>query len=311
MDTSTPLPAGHAAIRSAPVRLLSHALVASLAAIVATGVPGDAAPDHGPAPDTHEPDLVADQVGGIAARLHAEGDTPIPGHVFLLLARAGSTASARLYDRTPYTHDGGAHDDTLESNQVAARAVEALTGSDVEVLELTSAPGGGASAGLTYAIAYLNAVSDGAFTGELRVAATGRLDEDGHVGSIDHIDLKTAAARLADADVLFTPVAPSSETIDAYADRLVGESVRPADGAVTLNDPRRVETFRRWGAGRPDGMDVVDARHLIDVAAYLCGSGSSYACLVTEQLDEQARQRHGDRQDEARAESERLRAAAR
>jgi hypothetical protein len=309
MDISTP-PAAHlAAIRSAPVRLLSHALVA-LVAIAATGLPGDAAPDQGPAHGPHEPDLVAEHVGGIAARLHADGDAPIPGHVFLLLARAGSTARARLYDRTPYTHDGGDHDDTRDSNRIAARVVEAATGSDVEILDLTSAPGGGASAGLAYAIAYLDAVSGGAFTGELRVAATGRLDRNGHVGSIDHIDLKTAAAHLADADVLFTPVAPSGGTLDAYADRLVGEMVRPADGAVTLNDPRRVDAFRQWGAGRPDGMDVVDARHLIDVAAYLCGSGSSYACQVVGQLDEQARQRLGDRQDEALAESERLRAAA-
>jgi hypothetical protein len=76
-----------------------------------------------------------------------------------------------------------------------------------------------------------------------------------------------------------------------------------------LNDARRLATFGRWGADRPDGIDVVDARHLIDVSAYLCGAGSGFACRVTESLDRLAQQRLDDLTEEASAELRRLRAS--
>jgi hypothetical protein len=344
MDTNTHPPARHATDGAAPARAFSHALLGCLVALAATGLPGEApsipdptrpavccradalaaayhsdrtppvvvtSPDGDRASRKSEPDLVADHVGGTAARLHTADGTPIVGNVFLLTASSGSTANARLYDATPYTHDYGAHPDTIASNLIAVQTVRTITDSDVDLLDLTAAPGGGSSGGVTRAIAYLNVISDGAFTGDLRVAATGRLEPEGHVGSIDHIDAKTAAAHLADADVLFTPSVPSAETRDAYGTRFVGELVRDPSTGVTLNDPRRLEIFHRWGASRPNGMDIVDVRHLIDVASYLCGTGSTFACHLTELLDRQAQQRFDQLQDDARSESERLRAVSR
>jgi hypothetical protein len=32
-------------------------------------------------------------------------------------------------------------------------------------------------------------------------------------------------------------------------------------------------------------MDIIYVRHIADVAAYLCGTGSTYACHITELLD--------------------------
>lgn len=280
-----------------------------LVAVAATSV-GVEAPDASPRAQEPEADVVADHRGGTAARLFDGDGSPIPGNVFLLLGPASATTPARVYDATPYEHASGRHPDTIASNLVAHRVVRTITGSDVGVVDMTSASGSGPSGGLTRAIAYLNIVSGGRFTGDLRVAATGQLTPDGHVGGIDNIDPKTVAARLADVDVLFTPTVPTGEVADAYGARLVGEVARDPKAGHSLNDPRRLALFSLWGAGRPVGMDIVDARHLIDVSSYLCGAGSEFACAVTTALDDQARRRHAQRTDAARPENERLRAVA-
>jgi hypothetical protein len=279
---------------------------------VAAGSAGSTgAVTHGPADgDQSEgrsvPDRVGDIMGGVAARLRTSDGEPLAGEIFLLLSASTATPEARVYEQTPYTHDGGAHPETVASNRIAARTVATITGSDVEILELTNPAGGGASAGIIYAIAYLDVISDGAFTGDLRVAATGRLEPNGFIGSIDHIDDKTVAAGLADADVLFTPTVPTADVLAAQGARLVGEIAREPNAGATLDDPLRLEQFRQWGADRPDGMDIVDARHLIDVAAYLCGTGSGFACHVEVLLDRQAQQRFDQLQAQADAEADRL-----
>lgn len=255
-----------------------------------------------------EPDIVADHRGGTAARLHDADGTPIAGDVFLLIGSANPTASARVYDATPYTHDGRSHPDTVRSNLLALTAVNAIADSDIGFIAMTSGSGGGPSGGLTRAIAYLNVLSDGEFTGDLRVAATGELSPEGHVGAIEHIDEKTAAAHLAGADVLFTPTVPTAEALEVFAARTVGESVRDPLTGDSLHDPRRVDLFRRWGTSRPPGMDVVDARHLIDVSSYLCGAGSAFACDITDRLVAGAQQRLDELTDEASTEVDRFRA---
>jgi len=338
MHTSTLRSACGTPIHATPFRSVTHLLLGCLVTLSATGLPGDAPNTAEPAPPPvccadevttdvsgrtrpagtaphgdgkdlqSEPDQVADDVGGLAARLHASDGTPVVGDVFLLMGTSGSTRNARLYDRTPFMRFDGAHPDTLGSNLLAAETVGTITGVDVELLELTGAPGGGRSGGLAYAIAYLNVVSDGAFTGDLRVAATGRLGSEGQINQISHIEVKTTAALLADADVLFTPTAPTSAVRDVHGARFVGELVGDPVTAGALNDERRLDAFRSWGADRPEGMDIVDVRHLIDVAAYVCGSGSTYACHVTELLDRRARQRLDGLQAEAASEVDRLRA---
>jgi hypothetical protein len=232
------------------------------------------------------PDATADYTGGNATRLRTADDSPLPGDVFMLMATAGSDAHARLYDETPYTHDRGVAADTHHSNLIAVETVEAITGRDVDLLELTTAPGGGSSAGIAYAIAYLNIISDGAFTGDVRVAATGRLGREGYVHPITAIDEKTAAAHHAAADVLFTPSTPTTEHLDLYSARHVGELFRVAFTDNPLAEERQLDLYHSWGATQPDGLDVVGVRHIADVAAYLCGAGSSYACTIVDQLDD-------------------------
>ncbi|MGI9645441.1 MAG: hypothetical protein ACR2O6_09050, partial [Ilumatobacteraceae bacterium] len=161
-----------------------------------------AAPSTGstgtPAPvrdDDTSPDETADYVGGIAAQLRTHDANDIPGDLYLLMAREGSAAKARVYDNTPYTVPG-IHPEATESNHAAADTVEQITGHDIASIDFTSAPGGGPSGGVTYTIAYLNIISNGAFTGHLSVAATGALQEDGYIQPIKAIDEKTAAAHL-------------------------------------------------------------------------------------------------------------------
>ena len=234
-----------------------------------------------------EPDRQGSEAGGIAARLHADGDRPLPGDLFLLMAEAGSERVARLYDETPFQHDGGAHDETADSNRIAADLAGRVTGAELAPLELTSAPGGGPSGGLVYALGYLDLVTGGGFTGGLRVAASGTIAPDGYVGPITAIDEKVAAASLAEVSVLFTASVPDAATVASYGGRYIGEMhwVRSAD--TSLAEQRSWDRYLEWGADRPAGMDIVAVRHLGDVAAYLCGAGSADACDVCDQLASQ------------------------
>jgi hypothetical protein len=230
------------------------------------------------------PDRVADYPGGVAARLHIDDEEPVAGDVFLLMATHGSDAAARAYDQTPFRHDGGVHDDTVESNTAAVEFVEDVTGHDVELVDLTSAPAGGDSGGVAYALGYLDIATEGDFTAGIRVAATGRIRPDGYVEPVSAIDEKTAAAALAGAAVLFTASIPDDATIAAHGARFVGEMRWTRRPDSTLAEERHWDRYQTWGDHRPDGMDVVAIRHIGDAAAYLCGAGSIAACRVVEEL---------------------------
>jgi hypothetical protein len=229
------------------------------------------------------PDRVADHVGGIAARLRRADGTAVPGAIYLLMATVGSDERARLFDTTPFTHDQGAHADTIESNHLAATAAEAITGTDVELIEFTTAPGGGPSGGLTYLIAYLNIVSGGAFTGDLRVAASGALAPEGYIAPIRTANEKAGAAQLSGADVFFTSSDPSHAALAEHAGRHVGR-FHTRYGRATLAVERRLDEYSAWGATAPNTMDVVSVGHIADVAAYFCGAGSDYACSIAARL---------------------------
>ncbi len=229
------------------------------------------------------PDRVAHHVGGIAARLRHTDGTAVPGELYLLIATAGSDERARLFDTTPFTHDREAHADTIESNHLAATTAEAITGTDVELTEFTTAPGGGPSGGLTYLIAYLNIVSGGAFTGDLRVAATGVLAPEGYIAPIRSANEKAGAAQLSGADVFFTSSDPSHAVLAEHGGRHVGR-FHTRYGRATLAVERRLDEYAAWGATAPNTMDVVNVGHIADVAAYFCGAGSDYACSIAARL---------------------------
>jgi hypothetical protein len=229
------------------------------------------------------PDSVGRVRGGIAARVRRADDTPLPGDVFMLMGVEGSDATAVVYDGTPFRHDHGAADDSLESNVAAAALVGELTGGEIDLLGLTTAPGGGPSGGLAYVLAYLDLATDGGFTAGLRVAATGALESYGYVHPVLAVDEKVAAADLAGVDVVFVPSHPHTDGSVA-PHRVVGETARARFTGVTLAEERLSDQYQAWGADRSTALDVVVVRHVVDVAAYLCGAGSALACVVEASL---------------------------
>ena len=234
------------------------------------------------------PDEIAAHAGGAAARLRVNGDAAVPGDLFVLFASDGSDDKARLYDQTPYALvSSQVHPEMQASMENAAEVVGDIVGRDLPSSDFTSAPGGGYSAGVTFATGYLNMMSDGAFTGDLRVAATGSMDEHGYIDWVSAIDEKTAAAHLAGAEVMFTSTKPAFSTLDEYASRFAGDLYGTRRTGAPLAEERGWDHYEALGEQRPaDGMDVIAVAHLGDVAAYLCGAGSAYACTVRAAMDD-------------------------
>lgn len=225
------------------------------------------------------PDSVGRDRGGIAARVRRDDDTSMPGNVFLLMGVEGSEATAVVYDDTPFRHDRGAAEESLESNVAAAALVAELIGGEIDPIGLTTAPGGGPSGGLAYALTYLDVATTGGFTAGLRVAATGALEPYGYIHPVLAVDEKASAASLAGAEVLFVPSRPRAVGRSEVG-RIVGEPDRARFTGADLAEERLLDRYRAWGADRPGSMDVVVVRHVADVAAYLCGAGSMAACDV-------------------------------
>jgi hypothetical protein len=247
------------------------ALVAVLAVPLAPGV-------STPAPPVA--DVTATYRGGTAARLRTAGDVTVPGEVFELLGVPGLDRPARVWDATPYPWSWpGQHADSAQSNADARSLVEALVGDQLEGQPFTTPSGGGTSVGLPYTLGYLNLWSDGGFTSETWVAATGRLESFGWIDPVAALDEKFAAAVAAEVDVVFTPTWPDDALVEEHGARQVGllQSNRVAGASVAI--ARDWVEYRRWGAERQAGMvDLVGVRHVGDVAAYLCGTGSEVAC---------------------------------
>jgi hypothetical protein len=255
--------------------------------LAATSIAQLAAPIPGAA--DAEPDVVADDiVGGFAIRLHTVDGAPIPGDVFLLAAQGTDDRKVFVYDDTPFTTTRDrAHADTISTNINARYLATTITGADVPVLDLSTSGRGGPSGGVAYTIAYLDVLSDGAYTGDLRVAGTGTVSPGGRHNPVTEIDQKVAAAYVADADVMFSAGLPSSlSDVNALPARIERASLaNTATARATLLE--RVEIYTELGETRPaHGLDVIGISHVIDVAAYLCGSGSDYACEIVQLIDD-------------------------
>jgi len=96
--------------------------------------------------------------------------------------------------------------------------------------------------------------------------------------------LRRAAIDPEVIDHTFVGNALQTSTDAIYGARHVGELFRARNTGRTLADERRLENYRNWGTDRPNGMDIVGTRHIADVAAYLCGTGSDYACHIADDL---------------------------
>ncbi|WP_339369092.1 SepM family pheromone-processing serine protease [Paenibacillus elgii] len=80
---------------------------------------------------------------------------------------------------------------------------------------------GGPSAGLMFSLEIYNRLTAGDITKGYKVAGTGEIDPDGHVGVIGGIQHKIVAADRAGAEIFFSPKdykAPNGQTIPNYSD---------------------------------------------------------------------------------------------
>lgn len=139
----------------------------------------------------------------------------------------------------------------------------------------------GPSAGLMFALGYLDALTPGKLVGNLRVAGTGMVGLDGLVGPVKEIDVKVAAAMLAQPDVVFTPKPPRS--IELVTVIKSGTTRRPAAG-YTTGEWLNVAEFEQAGrvaATHPGTVAVVVVYDLRQALAWLCGrTGNATICQL-------------------------------
>jgi hypothetical protein len=128
----------------------------------------------------------------------------------------------------------------------------------------------GRSAGLLFALAYLDLLSEGALAGDLVVAATGAIASDGRVTPVRRVDVKLAAARLTRPDVVFAPAFPpgSGEVTD------VGPQGGPSATGRTVGDQLNTagyEAAGRRAAAEPGPVALVAVDDIRQALAWLCG----------------------------------------
>ena len=82
---------------------------------------------------------------------------------------------------------------------------------------------GGPSAGLAFTLSLLDELTPGALAGNVKVATTGTIDEDGNVGAIGALHQKAVAVKASGAKVFLVPAAQTEEEI-ADAKVVAGKS---------------------------------------------------------------------------------------
>ena len=82
---------------------------------------------------------------------------------------------------------------------------------------------GGPSAGLAFTLSLLDELTPGALAGNVKVATTGTIDEDGNIGAIGALHQKAVAVKASGAKVFFIPAAQTEEEI-ADAKAVAGKS---------------------------------------------------------------------------------------
>ncbi len=129
----------------------------------------------------------------------------------------------------------------------------------------------GASGGLMFTLAYIDALTPGTMVGGLRVTGSGGIGPDGVVFPVSNLEVKVAAAMLTRPDVIFTTRPPKQvdhvTIVEAHASR------HPADG-YTVGEWLNVIGYEQAGraaARRPGTVAFVVVHDLRQALAWLCG----------------------------------------
>ena len=249
----------------------------------ADSAPHDTAPVVDvPAP--HVSDTPDGQVGGQASRIEFEdADLDASISAWYRLAYVPGGTRLRVYDHYAPTVQ---HPDAamIRSERVAWWTANEFLGNPHRSFAADQLPiwarvhtgiDTGPSAGLMFALGYLDALTPGALVGNLRVAGTGMVSLDGLVGPVKEIDVKVAAAMLTRPDVIFTPRSPQPvEDVTVIESR---NTRHPTSGYTTgawLN-VAGFEQSGRVAATHPGTVAIVVLYDLRQALAWLCGRTSS------------------------------------
>jgi len=277
-------------------RAMTSTLVAlTVAATLLAGVgsPGDVAiafpkpiSSSGPLPSVDVPapqavNKTAGLVGGQASAIEFDDDDlDASMSAWYRLAYVSGGNRLRVYEHYPPTTSVDPDTAMIRSERIAWWTANEVVGDSHQPFASDRLPawarvhtGGdtGPSAGLIFALAYLDALTPGALVGNLRVAGTGMLGLDGVVGPVKEIDIKVAAAMLTRPDVIFVPKVPNSP---APVTLLEFHDTRyPAPGYTTSDwlNITGFETAGQVAAAHPRTVTIVVVYDLRQALAWLCG----------------------------------------
>ncbi|MEU6281236.1 PDZ domain-containing protein [Streptomyces sp. NPDC047028] len=164
--------------------------------------------------------------------------TVVPAKDQAAAAKAGkpATATRKVTLTTTTSHDTG-----------AKRAIVGITaGTDHAFpfsIDIKLADVGGPSAGMMFALGLYDKLTPGSLTGGAFVAGTGTIDDDGKVGPIGGIEMKTIGARRKGAQYFLTPAENCASAAKNTPDGLRLVKVRTiGDALAALKDIRTHHT---------------------------------------------------------------------
>jgi hypothetical protein len=133
----------------------------------------------------------------------------------------------------------------------------------------------GPSAGLIFALSYIDVLTPGKLVGDLRVVGTGAIGLDGVVIHVSGIEAKVATAILTGPDVVFTP-APSKLIENTTI--VESQHTRQLDDGYTVGEWLNVSGYEQAGrdaAKQPGTTAFVVVHDIRQVLAWLCGRTSN------------------------------------
>lgn len=227
-------------------------------------------------------------VGGMVTRVELNDPTLDVGlSSWYRLAYVEAGTHLRLFEHYFSTTENP-QPDIVESQVGAWQLANEVVGSEETPLpaddRVRTGADFGSSAGLMFALTYLDVLSAGPLVGQLRVAGTGGIGPDGRVLPVSHVEVKVAAALLVRPDVVFTP--RPSKLVDPTS---ISESLptRPYGAGDSASEWLNLGAYAQAGrqAGHHPGVTSFVVVHDIRQAlAWLCGrTGDRQVCALAQQ----------------------------
>jgi hypothetical protein len=269
--------------------LVSFATVVTLIAAdgLAGEVPTASADTSGvgvvPTVDVPAPQLSETRRGAQATRIELDGANPDELSAWYRLAYIERGTRLRVFEHYAATVRGPGDDMVISERTawiLANKAVEPDHRSTVSDrlpawAWFRTGNDTGPSAGLMFALTYIDQLTPGALVGDLRVAGTGSIGKDGVVLPVSNVEIKVAAALLAEPDVIFSPrpskFVENTTVIESEHTRI------PADG-YTIGEWLNVRGYEQAGrdaANRPGVTAFVVVHDFRQALAFLCGRTSN------------------------------------